>query len=117
MQGNSGSGAAEVRVGISQYFSFSTVTIIWGHADDYAHWYVQKSRGILMISYMYMLPLCVSTILSENANKTQYTVSTRVKSIIKTQKMPLPVIVGRKSECLAPWLSHVHKTRSHANHQ
>ena len=43
--------------------------------------------------------------------------SARVKSIIKTQKMPLPVIVGRKSECLAPWLSHVHNIGSHTSLQ
>ena len=37
--------------GIPQFFSFNTANI-WGHAHDDVHWYVQKSRGILMISYL-----------------------------------------------------------------
>ena len=37
--------------GIPPFLTFNTATI-WGHAHDDAHWYVQKSRGILMISYL-----------------------------------------------------------------
>ena len=37
--------------GTPQFFSFNTANV-WGHAHDDVHWYVQKSRGILMISYL-----------------------------------------------------------------
>ena len=32
-------------------FSFDTATV-WGHTHDDVHWYAQKSREILMISYL-----------------------------------------------------------------
>ena len=38
-------------LGIPQFFSFNIATL-WGHAHDDAHWYAQKSCGILMISYL-----------------------------------------------------------------
>ena len=41
-------------LGIPQVFSFSTATV-WGHAHDDTYWYAQKSRGILMISYLLCL--------------------------------------------------------------
>ena len=38
----------------AQFFSFNIATV-WGHAHDDIHWYEQKSRGILMISYLLCL--------------------------------------------------------------
>ena len=38
-------------LGIPQFSSFNTANL-WGHACDDTHWNAQKSRGILIISYL-----------------------------------------------------------------
>ena len=38
-------------LGIPQFFSFNTATV-WRHAHNDMYWYAQKSRGIVMISYL-----------------------------------------------------------------
>ena len=41
-------------LGIPQFFSFNTATV-WGHTHNDAHWYAQKSHGMLIILYLFWL--------------------------------------------------------------